>query len=135
MAEIGFAGIDPHRQAQGLEEAEQGPQLVIDDQGMAIRAPRRGQQHRYILEGFVMDKIEQVLEQAGVRGPIHRAGGNQQISRLNGLQVILHGSRQRLAMQDPGELGPDLGQFDPTQFDRQLLREPVDQCLEQDQRA
>jgi len=39
IGEIGLGGIHTDRQAQGLEKTEQRAQLVIDDQGMALRPP------------------------------------------------------------------------------------------------
>ena len=72
VGKILVRGVDACRQRQRLEEAEQRPQLVLDDQRMAIIAAGGEQHHRLAAQGSGIEQIEEVLEQAGVAALVGR---------------------------------------------------------------
>lgn len=72
------------------EKAEQGPQLVINHQGVTLTAACGSQQDRFIDQGILMDQVKKVLEHAGVRAPKDRGNHYQNICLLHFLQRLLH---------------------------------------------
>src|ERR1700754_4052311 len=80
--EFGGAGIDRGGNRAGLEEAEQRPQLMFDNQRMTKAAAERGQQHRAVLQRARLDQVEHMLEQAGIGALEHRAADDETISAL-----------------------------------------------------
>jgi len=58
IGEIGFGGIYADRQGQGLEEAEQRAQLVIEYQRVTFAAAGGGQQHRGVDQRVEANQVE-----------------------------------------------------------------------------
>lgn len=66
IGEIALRRIDGRRQGISLEEPEQWPKLVFDDQRMAVAAACRGQEHGFAAQCRRIEQIEEMFEQPGI---------------------------------------------------------------------
>ncbi|MCY1233394.1 hypothetical protein D3C85_1347530 [compost metagenome] len=98
---------------------------------MALAAPGGGQQHRHTLEGLVIHQVEEVLEQAGVGGPVHRAAGDDQVGLLHRTQMRQQLCRSAVALQRTGQRTTQFGDAHPVQVDLQALLQALHQYLQQ----
>ncbi len=117
VAELGIAGIDRGRHRVGAEEPEERPQLVLDDEGVAVPAAGRRDDHRPVGQRRRVDQVEDVLEQAGIGALVDRARHDQGVGLRDrpdqggaaGAQVVrgVGGAEFRPAVEDVEELDVD----------------------------
>ena len=92
VGEVRVVRVDANRKRQRLEEREQRPELVLENERVALASAGRGQQGRGVDEGVLVDEVEQVLEEAGERGAVDRARHDQHVGRLDrkerGLRIL-----------------------------------------------
>ena len=104
VGEVPLRGVDAGRQARRLEEAEEGPQLVLDHQAVPVAAAGRCQQHRLAGEIGWPEQVEQMLEEAGVAALVDRARHHERVGADDRLE---RRPRLRPELADAGR--PDQG--------------------------
>lgn len=124
-------GIDSDGQGQRLEEAEQGTQLMFNDQSMALAATSGSQQHRRAVQGIHVDQIEQVLEQARNACAKDGRAHDQKVGLLNGLDGLMRMGGQGVGGQGRAQFGQQADQLDVLHVQCQLIVQCVAQRVQQ----
>lgn len=129
LGEIAVGGIHAQGQGAGLEEAEQRPQLVIDHQRMAFAAAGGGQQDGGVDQRVLVDEVEEMLEQPGVRAAIDRRAHHEDIGLLDGHQLALYSLGELRAPKRTGQLRRQFAEFDQLLFAAHVLADQAQQVL------
>ena len=127
--EIAFDCEDRGRQRQGVEKAEERPQLMLRHQAVQRRPRGRGENDRRSLQSAVVHDVEEVLEGPGVRGPIDRRADNEQVGLLDHVDDGFRPPRQRPSRDRGEEVGGLVGEFDQPDFavGAEMLEDAADQ--------
>ena len=129
--EIAVGGVDAQRQGARLEEAEERAQLMVDHQRMALAAAGGGQQDGGVDQCVLVDEVEEMLEQPGVRAAIDRRAHHQHIGLLDGGQLAFHRVGQLRTPERTRQLRGQLAQFNQVLLAMDVLAHQVQQMLGQ----
>lgn len=113
---IGF-GVHADGNRQRLEEPEQRAQLVVDDERVLVVPASRGEQHRRLGQGRLIDQVDEGLEEPGVRAPVDRGGDDEQVGSGDRVECGRHRRRTFAADDRCREVDGERREFDDLRVD------------------
>ena len=93
------------------EEREERPELVLDDERVAVASAGGKQRNRRSKKGRVVDEVDEVLEEAGVGAFVDRRADDEKAGAFDCLQRILDLRRSFGAGSD-AKVGHEVRQID-----------------------